>query len=223
MLSLVSVSPLCAVAAAPPLQQLQHAVTERSSLYNTSLSVAITLSNGTTVTAVGGYDDHVTGSQVTAASLFPGGSVTKTFMAVGAMLLVEQGKLSLDTPIHKILDPWLTAQGMDSLLKQWGDNPDIKKVTTRHLLSMRSGVRDYDDKAVQEWTLKHFSEDLLPQQYVANVSKSFEFKPGEGGAYTGVGYVLLGWVLSASSGAPTWDKLDQAGLIENTTDFRLGR
>ena len=40
------------------------------------------------------------------------------------------------------------------------------------------------------------------------------FPPGKGGAYSGNGYVLMGEVLAAVSGAATWDRLDQRVAFE---------
>ena len=65
------------------------------------------------------------------------------------MALAEQGKLKLDAPIHKILDPWLQAQGEQSLLQIWDSNAKIMEVTAAHLLQMRSGIPDYDDSTLK--------------------------------------------------------------------------
>src|SRR2546423_1262415 len=54
------------------------------------------------------------------------GSVTKTFTATVILELVDQNKLSLDTPIAK-----------------WEPNiPNAKRITIRMLLGMRSGIWD---------------------------------------------------------------------------------
>ena len=55
-----------------------------------------------------------------------------------------------------------------------------------------------------------FLQDYLPQMFLSAVNKTFLFPPTEGGSYSGVGYVLMGMVLSAVTGADTWDMLDQA-------------
>ena len=61
-------------------------------------------------------------------------SLTKVFTAVGIMMMVEQEKLSLDTPIDQILLP--------EVLR------DIKRAneaTVRNLLNHTSGIANYDD------------------------------------------------------------------------------
>ena len=212
------VLPLAAALFGSPLQPL---VDGFSSYFNVSLSVAVTLSSGETTAAAAGLDDRKSGTKATTASLYPAGSVTKTFTAVSAMHLAEAGKLDLDMPIHKILDPWLHAQGSAGLQKLWDGSTTILEVTPRQLLQMQGGVHDYDDFELLKWTIENPNKDRLPHQYVERVNKSFLFPPGGGGAYTGVGYVLMGWVLSAASGAASWDKLDQKALVEARTAFRF--
>ena len=214
---------LAALALAAPANPLQAIADKHAALFNVSLSMAARLSSGEVIAGAAGLDDHAVGSKVTTASLYPSGSVTKTFTAVAAMRLVDQGKLELDKPFHAIVDPWLKAQGNKTLVEMWGDKT-IETVTVRHLLSMRSGIRDYNDEATREWTIKHPTEDLLPSEYVASVDKRFLFKPDHGGAYTGVGYVLLGWVLCASTpGCHTWADLDQKAMATPSGENELLR
>ena len=63
------------------------------------------------------------------------------------------------------------------MTKSWGT------VTVRQLLSMRSGVQDYEDTALFEWTLAHPDADYLPEHFLSSVNKSFAFPPGQGGLY----------------------------------------
>ena len=193
---------------------LDELVQSRAAYYNVSLSIAITLESGRTLTSAAGTDDRKAGTAVTTTSLYPGGSVTKTFTATAALKLQEAGKLDLDAPVHSLVDPWLQAHGLPSLLECWGGDPTINLVTTRHLLQMRSGIPDYDDSLLRQFTVDHPDDDFLPLGFIASVPKHFLFAPGKGGAYTGVGYVLVGWVIAAASGAASWDALDQRHLVE---------
>lgn len=180
--------------------------------YNASISFAATLSNGSIVAAAAGPQDHSTGRPTTMDSMYPSGSVTKTFSAVAAMRLVEQGKLELDAKVHTVVDPWLQAQGKPSLRELWDGNAEVNDVTVRHLLQMRSGMADYDDAANRADQFAHPTKDIVPDMFVSQASKDFLFAPGAGGSYTGIGYVVLGWVLCAASGAKTWTDLDLKAL-----------
>ncbi len=61
-------------------------------------------------------------------SIFDAGSLQKQFVAAAALLLVEEGKLSLTEDIHKYL-PELPDYG--------------HKITINHLLTHTSGIRDW--------------------------------------------------------------------------------
>ena len=88
----------------------------------------------------------------TPESRFPLGSVTKTWTTVAALRLHEAGKLELDRPVHEILDPWLQGQGLPTLQVLWRGDRTIARVTTRQLLGMASGVQDYPDLALQNFS-----------------------------------------------------------------------
>ena len=185
------------------------------------MSAAFTLSDGTTHAAAAGVGDRATGETVTTSSQYPGGSCTKTMTAVASLKLAEQGKINLDDPVHKAVDPWLKTQGHKSLLELWGGDQTIQKVTARQLLQMRGGVPDYDDSALRDWTVAHPSKDYLPIDFVENVNKKFLFPPGEGGAYSGVSYVLMGWTLCAATNCTDWTKITQADFIEEQSTFKF--
>jgi CubicO group peptidase (beta-lactamase class C family) len=210
---------------AVPNPSIQRLVQSQAAYYNVSLSFGASLSDGRILAGASGPSDRITGATTTTDSLYPSGSVTKTFSAVAALRLVDQGKLNLDAPFHTIVDPWLSKQGKSSLRVMWGGSKTIEAVTVRHLLQMRSGVADYDDREVKAWTLEHPTADYLPDDYVSNASKQFLFTPGTGGSYTGVGYVLLGWTLcAATDGCRTWSDFDlkkAAGVSSMLKDTRF--
>ena len=78
-----------------------------------------------------GVGDVETRQPVTTKTLFQAGSISKSVTAVGAMKLVEQGKLSLDADINDYLTTWKVP-----------DNEFTKeqKVTLRRLLSHTAGT-----------------------------------------------------------------------------------
>ena len=153
---------------------------------------------------------------MTVDSRIPGGSATKPFTATAAMGLVEAGLLDIDQPAYEYIDPWLANQTdrtqHRTLLQLWNGNRQILQVTTRMLMGMRSGVGDYNDAAMLNYQLENPRTDITPFEYVLNSSKDIPFTPGSRGRYSSVGYVLLGMVLSAASGASTWEALDQTSL-----------
>ncbi len=63
----------------------------------------------------------------TAQSVYALGSITKQFAATAVMMLVQDGEVSLDTPIH---------QYVPNLPDAWS------KVTVHHLLTHTSGIKE---------------------------------------------------------------------------------
>jgi len=109
-------------------------------------------------------------------------SMTKTFTASGIMLLVQDGRITLDDSITKIL-PQLPAA--------WSG------VTLRHCLSHTSGLPDAITDDVNITTISG-DRDILLQELA-----KLPLQPaGEKSVYNQTGYVLLGMVIEKISGMP---------------------
>jgi len=108
-------------------------------------------------------------------------SNTKTFTGAAVMTLVEEGKLSLDDKIVKLL-PELPAG--------WGE------VTVRHCLTHTSGLPDlYTNECSGEPIAETREEALKKLAAMPVVSK-----PGEKWSYNQTGYMLLGMIIEKMSG-----------------------
>lgn len=122
-----------------------------------------------------------TGLPVTGETVFKIGSISKPIIAMGIMLLVESGDISLEDKVSKFLRQ---APG------SWSE------ITIRHLLSHTSGiVREapgYDPAKSQP------DADVIKTAYALPV----EFKPGERYAYSNVGYFALAEIIREVSGKP---------------------
>jgi CubicO group peptidase (beta-lactamase class C family) len=116
------------------------------------------------------------------------GSVSKQFIASGIMLLVEEGKVSLDDKISKFLE----------------GTPDTwKDITVRHLLTHTSGiVREapgFDPMKIQS------DADVIKTAYPLPL----RFAPGEKWEYCNVGYFTLAEIIRKVSGKPWGDFLKE--------------
>ena len=124
---------------------------------------------------------------VTPDTMFQIASTTKPFTAMAIMMLVEDGKLSLDEKAMKYL-PWLPAI--------------YSEVTVRQLLTHTSGVnRDVRTANVDNFTVDEFRKRFA----VAPMA----FKPGEKWEYSNNGYILLGLIVESVSGKPFGEFLKQ--------------
>lgn len=116
------------------------------------------------------------------------GSVSKQFIASGILLLVQDGKISLDDNISKFLE---------------GTPETWKTITIRHLLTHTSGI-------VREAP----GFDALKIQKDADVIKTayglpLRFAPGEKYEYCNVGYFSLAEIITKVSGKPWPDFLHE--------------
>ncbi|HVG07762.1 MAG TPA: serine hydrolase [Thermoanaerobaculia bacterium] len=116
----------------------------------------------------------------TPETIYQSGSIGKQFTATLAMMLVEEGKLSLDDRI---------AKHIHEAPASWRD------ITVRHLLTHTSGISDslYEKMNMRQ----DYTEDELLQQIAA---LPLDFQPGEQWNYSNPGYMTLGILIHKVSG-----------------------
>lgn len=125
------------------------------------------------------------GVAITPKTVFDIGSTSKQITAASILLLVQNGKLSLDDDVHKFV-PELPDYGVP--------------VTIRHLLHHTSGLRDYINVMilgginVEDWTTDGDALAALVRQ------KTLDFRPGEEHSYSNSGYFLLSVIVKRASG-----------------------
>ncbi len=215
-----------AVAAFAPLDQGMRDLMQKYSLPGGSLAVSY---NGRLVFARGyGCANVESGAPVQPDSLFRVASVSKTFTAVAVLLLVQQGKLSLDAPVFgSILTGYKTLPGQSV-------NPDLLKITVRHLLEHTGG---WDRSTTQRFNGVPYREPIdglvtaaaqalghAPPSTDADVigvmlSQPLQHTPGTYYAYSNFGYMLLGRVIEQVSGT-TYEQFVQQNILK---PFGIGR
>ena len=111
------------------------------------------------------------------------GSVSKQFLAGAVLLLVQDGKLSLDDRVSRYL-PNLTRAG---------------EITVRQLLSHTSGYQDYypQDYVAPFMTRPVTAEDILDQW----ARKPLDFDPGTRWQYSNTNFVAAGRIIEKITGA----------------------
>ncbi|HEX5282191.1 MAG TPA: serine hydrolase domain-containing protein [Micropepsaceae bacterium] len=141
-----------------------------------------------------GYSDRERGIRNTPDTKFTIESVTKQFTATAIMMLVQEGKVSLDDPISKYYA---------------ASPPAWKDVTIKHLLTHSSGIEDY-------WVHRHADYyDSDASKLLKSTGDIFRivqndplgFRPGMGFSYSNAGYALLAEVIRKVSGASYEDFL----------------
>ncbi len=121
------------------------------------------------------------GVPVNERSVFEIGSVSKQMTAAAIMLLVQDGKVSLDEKIGTYLKD---------------APPGWSGITVRHLLNHTSGIKSYSSLDGFE-----LSRRLTVKQFIDRLAEiPLEFEPGTQFAYNNSGYNLLGFIIEAVSG-----------------------
>ncbi len=119
----------------------------------------------------------------TAETVYRIGSITKQFTAAAILLLVEEGKLTLDDPLSTYLP----------------DYPQhAAQVTIRHLLEHTSGIKSFT--GLPNYRVEQ--PDYVSQEDVIDRFQHLplEFEPGEKHSYCNSGYFLLAVVVEKVSG-----------------------
>lgn len=132
-------------------------------------------------------------------------SISKPISAVGAMLLVQRGKLRLEDTAREHVPSW----------------PErYPPITLRQLLSHTSGIRHYrGGEALTMTAYPHLRRALH-----AFKDDALEAQPGEKYIYTTYGYTLMGAMMEAAAGEKLHPFLkrevwDPAGMVSTTFEF----
>ena len=131
-----------------------------------------------------GLADLDTKEQITPTTLFNTGSISKTFVANGILILAEEGLLKLDDPIVNYFD---------------FEHPEVvKEITIKHLLSHTSGLpdlRNVRDEREFYLTAKD-QENFEPIKGVEQLN----FQPGERFQYSNPAYNGLALIIEKVTG-----------------------
>jgi D-alanyl-D-alanine carboxypeptidase len=126
---------------------------------------------------------------VSDSTAFEIGSISKQFVSAAAMLLVEEGRLDLDDPIHDYL-PYLPGEWLG--------------VTVRQLLNHTSGIPDYEE--IRTYDVYRFR--LTPEDVIRIAqSRPVDFAPGTGWYYSNTGYYLASMIVERIEGRPLGEVL----------------
>ncbi len=173
---------------APPSPAAVDRIFARWSTATPGCAVGVAIGGRTVLTRAYGMADLERDVPNTADTIFEAGSVAKQFTAMAVLLLVKDGKLSLDDPARKYLP----------------ELPDYSApLTIRHLLNHTSGLRDWGSiasiagmpRTTREYTHAHVL-DIVSRQ------KSLNFPTGTEWSYSNTGFNLAAIIVSRVSGMP---------------------
>jgi CubicO group peptidase (beta-lactamase class C family) len=147
-----------------------------------------------------GYANMETKTPVDGNTLFGTGSITKSFVGLAFIKLLEEGKINLQTPVKEIV-PEIDIDN------PWEETDPVRIV---HLLEHTSGFNDI-----------HFNDYYLhgdpeiPLEEALKVSsncRKVRWRPGSIRSYSSAGYAVAGYVLERITGEKFEDYLRKAIL-----------
>jgi CubicO group peptidase (beta-lactamase class C family) len=153
------------------------------------LSIAVSMPGGKIIEKSYGLANVEYNQPVETDSIFEIGSISKTFTAVGIMMLQEEGKLSVN----------------DRITKYFPQYPGWNGITLKHLLQHTSGVKDVTE--VEPFKSNQW-KDWTPQDVVAGIAgEPLDFEPGQKAKYSNTGCIILGLVIEKITGISYGDFL----------------
>lgn len=159
---------------------------------------------GSDRTAVAGHSDIDALEEVSPEGYFRIGSLTKTMVATVVLMLVGEGRLSLDDTVERWLPNMVRGNGNDG-----------SSITVRQLLQHTSGIHESPPEmttAGDYYRLRYQMRD--PRDTVASAMRHApDFAPGTGWSYSNVGYVLLGLIIE-QVGNRLWHDEVAARILE---------
>ena len=136
------------------------------------------------ITDVKAYGVTAPGSNtpVTSKTLFQAGSISKPVAAAGALVLVEQGKLSLDEDVNKKLTSWKVPEN---------DLTKTEKVTLRRIMSHTAGLTIHGFPGYDVDDPKPTVVQVLDGEKPANTAPvRVDILPGTKSIYSGGGVTI---------------------------------
>lgn len=183
----------CGAGAAPAapgprtLPELQGAIERTLQDARLPGAAVVVIEGGRVVLAFGhGVADIASGRAATPDTVFRAGSISKTFTALAAMALVEDGRLSLQAPMAELLPEWQHAN-------PWAATDPVRLV---HLLEHSAGL---DDVRYRHYLLDSATMPLS-EAVPAFGPYAVRWRPGSGTAYSNAGPVVAGRAIERAAG-----------------------
>ncbi len=157
-----------------------------------AVTVLVDRGGETVFTTSIGLADVADRRPASAESVYAIGSITKSFTALAALQLVDEGRISLDDTVEKLLPDYRGPGG---------------KVKVRNLLDHTSGLPNYTSDIAGLYPRLERNAWTRDEMVANFASLPLQFEPGALWNYTNSGYYLLGLIIEKTSGLDYYDYL----------------
>ncbi|MCL2622608.1 MAG: beta-lactamase family protein [Planctomycetaceae bacterium] len=172
----------------------------------TGVVTVLARQNGTILSQnVLGYSDIETGREMQPDDLFWIASMTKPITAAAVMILVDEGKVSLDDPVTKFipaLEKLMVVESREEGRLELAR--PVRGVTVRQLLCHTAGFTFLSE-------LQGFGLDVISMEFASlpSVTGPLQFQPGDSFIYSNQGINIAGRVIEVASGMSYAEFLQQ--------------
>lgn len=141
-----------------------------------------------------GYADRESQKLMRTDAIFDVRSMCKPITVLGALLLVQDGKLRLDTPLSTVLPEFSHCKVVGQ------DQPTAVPITMRQLMTHTSGIAAQRPEELQNITRTF--DRTLAEDVVLVAKQPLDFVPGTRWSYSSSGIAVLGRVIEIVSRQP---------------------
>ncbi len=128
-------------------------------------------------------------------------SVAKPFVATAIMILIQEGKIDLKSPVIKYLPDFRI------------DSKHLSEITVEHLLTHTSGLPNTSSPTDYEYKEVDTTENALANHIKSLRTLKLDFKPGKKYSYSNVGFEVLGEIIVKVSGL-SFDEFMNVNLFQ---------
>lgn len=203
---LFAISSQAAGAAEPPVaardhQELEQRISRILAKHKVPGMTAVVVDRDGAVRTVGiGLADVATGRVVSPDTLFRVGSISKMFVGLAALKLVEEGRLNLQTPVHDLVPEVAFANA-------WELTDPVRVV---HLLQHTAG---WDDLRPKEFAHRDPKPATLAEGLaVGPESRTSRWRPGTRFAYSNSGPAVTAAIIEKVTGRRFEDYMEETFL-----------
>jgi len=159
--------------------------------------------------SVQGYADKERGTPLSEDTLFRIYSMTKPITSVALMMLVEEGRIALDDPVHRYIPEWRDLRVYDggvlgTFRTKRPERPMLVVDLMRHTSGLTYGFQERSnvDAAYRHHKIGVLERHGTLEEMIANLAElPLEFSPGTKWNYS-VSTDVVGWLVQVVSGMP---------------------